>query len=109
MDADSFRHLLAHFASGVTVVTATGTDGEPKGLTVSAFCSVSSSPPLVLACVDLTSNTLPAIRQSGAFTVNVLASDCERIALAFASKGSSKFDELDWRGPHWGVGGPVLE
>ena len=71
-----FRATMARFASGVTVVTTT-LDQTYFGLTVSAFCSVSLTPPLVLVSLDFTSQTFPIIRQSGVFAVNVLAQDQE--------------------------------
>ena len=52
VDAPSFRRALGQFASGVTVVTTRDAAGHPLGLTVSAFCSVSLHPPLVLVCID---------------------------------------------------------
>jgi flavin reductase (DIM6/NTAB) family NADH-FMN oxidoreductase RutF len=80
-----FRATMARFASGVTVVTTT-LDQTYFGLTVSAFCSVSLTPPLVLVSLDLSSQTFPTIRQSGVFAVNVLAQEQEPLALRFASK-----------------------
>ena len=51
IDSETFRRLLSRFASGIAIITAR--DGERDvGMTVSAFCSVSLSPPLVLVCVD---------------------------------------------------------
>ena len=52
VDSTSFRRALGQFATGVTVVTTRDASGHPLGLTVSAFCSVSLHPPLVLVCVD---------------------------------------------------------
>ena len=52
IDADTFRSVLGRFASGVTIVTARDDDGDDHGMTVSAFCSLSLEPPLVLICVD---------------------------------------------------------
>src|SRR5437667_64798 len=66
-----FRQVMGQFATGVTVVTTCG-QGKPAGITVNAFCSVSLDPPLVLVCIDLISHTLPAIRESGSFAVNIL-------------------------------------
>src|SRR5579883_2648464 len=63
IEKDFFRQVMGHFATGVTVVT-TNSQGTLGGLTVNAFCSVSLNPPLILVCVDLTSNTLPLIRES---------------------------------------------
>src|SRR6188508_2257037 len=45
---DEFRAVLGRFPSGVTVVTTKGDDGSDNGMTVSAFCSVSLEPPIVL-------------------------------------------------------------
>ena len=45
-DSARFRHVLGHFPTGVTVVTAAA-DGEPVGLTIGSFTSVSLDPPLV--------------------------------------------------------------
>jgi flavin reductase (DIM6/NTAB) family NADH-FMN oxidoreductase RutF len=104
---NNLREVLASFPAGVVVVTATASDGSPRGLTVSAFCSVSAEPPLVLVCVDKGSNTLPAIQDSGAFTVNMLAGGREQVALTFASKREDKFDTVAWRDPD-GLAGPVL-
>ncbi len=103
-----FRRIMARFPAGVTVVTAYGEDGVPQGLTVSAFCSVSLSPPLDLVCVDKESTPLPAIRHSNAFTVNFLAAGHEELALRFASKDSDKFNDLTHGPPNGSAGGPVL-
>jgi flavin reductase (DIM6/NTAB) family NADH-FMN oxidoreductase RutF len=93
-----FRATMARFASGVTVVTTT-LDQTYYGLTVSAFCSVSLTPPLVLVSLDLTSQTFPIIRQSGVFAVNVLTQDQEALALRFASKDLQRktFEDIPLR------------
>lgn len=75
---------------------------------MSAFCSLSANPPLILVCVDLVSNTLPAIRASGEFTVNFLADGSEETARRFASKSTEKFSDLRCQQPLSGKGGPVL-
>ena len=43
-----FRNALGMFATGVTIVTALGSDGVRVGLTANSFNSVSLAPPLVL-------------------------------------------------------------
>ena len=103
-----FREVLATFPAGVVVVTAIGADLQPAGLTVSAFCSVSARPPLVLVCVDEGSNTLPAIEAAGAYTVNILAAGREELALLFASKRDDKFAAVQWRAADLPHGGPIL-
>ena len=47
LSSAEFRRALGQFATGVTVVTACDADGQPVGLTVSSFNSVSLQPPLV--------------------------------------------------------------
>jgi flavin reductase (DIM6/NTAB) family NADH-FMN oxidoreductase RutF len=108
VDDLGLREVLASFPAGVVVVTAVDGDGTPRGLTVSAFCSVSAEPPLVLVCVDKGSNTLPAIHHSGGFTVNILAGGREDVARAFASKQEDKFLGLNCRPPGPAKGGPIL-
>jgi flavin reductase (DIM6/NTAB) family NADH-FMN oxidoreductase RutF len=100
---------MSTFPSGVVVVTAFGDDGLPRGLTVSAFSAVSLSPPLVLVCVDKSSNTLPAVQRTQGFTANILAVGREPLARRMATKLSDKFDALAWRRSDSGAGGPILE
>src|SRR2546428_9576703 len=99
MNAERFRDVMASFPSGVVVLTAFGRDSLPRGLTVSAFCAVSLEPPMVLACVDKTSNTLPAVQHAGGFTANILAARREQLARRMATKPSDKFDGIAWRQP----------
>lgn len=109
VDLELFRMVMGNFPAGVTIVTARAQDGEPRGLTVSAFCSVSLAPPLVLVCIDRKSNTLPAIRHSGGFTVNFVAADRTDLAMSFASKANDKFENVEYRDPPIPEGGPILE
>ena len=100
---------MASFPSGVVVLTAFGEDARPRGLTVSAFCAVSLEPPLALACIDKSSNTLPAVQHTGGFTANILAAGREQLARRMATKLSDKFDSIVWRRPESPIGGPVLD
>jgi flavin reductase (DIM6/NTAB) family NADH-FMN oxidoreductase RutF len=105
--AQEFRDVMASLPSGVVVLTAFGQDHRPRGLTVSAFCAVSLDPPLALACIDKTSNTLPAVQHTGGFTANILAAGREELARSMATKVPDKFDALVWRRPDHD-GGPIL-
>ena len=71
-DNAKYRQTLGHFPTGVTVVTAIS-QGEPVGLAVGSFTSLSLEPPLVLFCPATTSSSWPRIREAGVFCVNVLA------------------------------------
>ena len=89
---DDFRQVLAHFASGVTIVTTCDSEGRPTGLTASAFCSVSLDPPLILICVDHKSQSFPHLRESGRFAINILHQGHEQLSRRFASTRLDKFD-----------------
>jgi flavin reductase (DIM6/NTAB) family NADH-FMN oxidoreductase RutF len=82
---DEFRKTLGQFATGVTVVTVAGEDGQVYGMTANAFTSVSLVPPLVLICVDHSSRTHPLLSQQESFGVNVLREDQEAISSYYAS------------------------
>src|ERR1700687_5588893 len=109
MDPQRFRETMATFPSGVVVLTAFGPDALPRGLTVSAFCAVSLDPPLALACIDKTSNTLPAVQHTGGFTANILATGPDQLARRMATKVADKFDAIAWRRPQSPIGGPILD
>ena len=89
---DDFRQALAHFASGVTIVTTCDSEQNPTGLTASAFCSVSLDPPLILICVDHKSQSYPHLRESGRFAINILHHGHEQLSRRFASSRLDKFD-----------------
>ena len=93
--AEEFRAVMAGVATPVSVVT-TLTDGHPHGTTVSAFASLSMTPPMVLVSLDRGSELLARLAVDSVFGVNVLGSGQAALALAFARKGSDKFAGVDW-------------
>jgi flavin reductase (DIM6/NTAB) family NADH-FMN oxidoreductase RutF len=101
------RTALGSFATGVTIVTIAGPDGDPIGLTCNSFSSVSLSPPLILWSLSLRSANLANFLQAPHFAVNVLAADQAVIARRFAQPIARKFDGVPYK---CGVGGvPLLE
>src|SRR5580704_6609765 len=82
-----FRHAMGHFATGVTVITAVDSAGQPVGTTANAVSALSLEPPLVLVCFDRTSLTLDAVRTHGAFAVNMLAAAQRHLSVNFARRG----------------------
>lgn len=91
---DEFRAALSRFASGVTVVTTRDAAGKLHGLTVSAFCSVSLDPPLVLICIEKVTGSHYAFSESGEFTVSILAESQANWSEHFATELADKFDEI---------------
>ncbi|MDQ6915683.1 MAG: flavin reductase family protein [Actinomycetota bacterium] len=105
-DRQRFRAVMGHFATGVAVVTGLGREGA-VGMTTNALCSLSLDPLLVLVCFDNTARTLPVVRESGRFGVNVLRVGQDGVSGQFASKLplDRKFDAVDYTLEH---GVPVL-
>lgn len=94
-DKDTFRHVIGHFASGVTVLTAHHDDGD-FGATASAVSSLSLEPPMLLVCLNRRSTTQEAIHGSRRFGVNILDENQGIVAERFASAGSAdKFAGLE--------------
>ena len=88
------RSTLGSFATGVTVITALAPDGEPIGLTVSSFNSVSLDPPLILWSLSLNSPNLEAFRSASHYAVNVLAADQQWLSDRFAGRSNDRFADL---------------
>jgi flavin reductase (DIM6/NTAB) family NADH-FMN oxidoreductase RutF len=105
--AHRFRTVMGHFTTGVTVVTVKGPAG-PVGMTANAVCSLSLDPLLLLVCFDNAARTLPVVRETRRFGVNVLAAGQEHLARLFASKipEHEKFAGVD-HAVHDGI--PVIE
>jgi flavin reductase (DIM6/NTAB) family NADH-FMN oxidoreductase RutF len=93
--AESFRDVMAGVATPVSVVTAMARS-RPYGTTVSAFASLSMSPPMVLVSLDRRSDLLQQLAEGTRFGVNVLGSGQAPLALAFARKGPGKFAGIGW-------------
>src|SRR5688500_19398493 len=108
LDTAEFRRILGHWVTGVSVVTAQPADEAPCGLTANAFCSLSLDPPLVLVCVEHGADSHDCITRAGAFCVNVLSSDFERLARRFAEGATNaKFEGVAFRAER--TGAPVLD
>ena len=92
--AEAFRKVMAGVATPVSVVTAFR-DGSPHGTTVSAFASLSMSPPMLLVALDRRSDLLARLAPGLRFGVNVLGAHQAALAAAFARRGADRFDGGD--------------
>jgi 3-hydroxy-9,10-secoandrosta-1,3,5(10)-triene-9,17-dione monooxygenase reductase component len=89
MDADTFRRLLSRFASGIAIITAR--DGERDvGMTLSAFCSVSLSPPLVLVCVDHNASMHELLLDHPTLGISIMACEHETQCRRFADTNETQ-------------------
>lgn len=108
MDPDTFRSVLGRFASGVTVLTTRDTQGNDHGMTVSAFCSLSLEPPLVLACIDRSAEMFPLLQPGLHVVFNVLSSPQEALSRRFSElEGSRRFEGIGFERDARGI--PVLD
>lgn len=90
-DSRALRDALGEFATGVAVVTARGADGQPVGVTINSFASVSLEPPLVLWSLGLHSPSLAVFESCSHYAVNILAADQVEFSLRFSQALADRF------------------
>jgi 3-hydroxy-9,10-secoandrosta-1,3,5(10)-triene-9,17-dione monooxygenase reductase component len=100
-DRDRYRTVIGHFATGVAVITGNGPEGA-VGMTTNALTSLSLDPLQLLVCFDNTTRTLPIVRETGRFGVNILRAHHDEMSGVFASKlpPERKFDGVDYTLDH---------
>lgn len=80
----SFRDAMASLGAAVSVITTDGPAGR-HGMTATAVCSLSDSPPSLLVCINRTSRMHDVLAQNGVFAVNVLAAGQEDLSRLFSN------------------------
>ena len=95
-DLRTLRDALGCFATGVTVVTCLGADGEPAGLTVNSFTSVSLDPPLLLVCIAKPAASAQALVSASHFAVNVLQTGQQPASIRFSTRDQDRFGTTPW-------------
>ncbi|MEK5389947.1 flavin reductase family protein [Margalitia sp. FSL K6-0131] len=94
MDVRELRNCFGRFATGVTVVTWNGEDGQRYGITVNSFTSVSLEPPLVLISIDRNAKACKSLK-GRPFIINILTKKQEKLAWQFAGKPQQDLT-IDW-------------
>ncbi|MGE6697970.1 flavin reductase family protein [Hyphomonas sp. NPDC076900] len=95
-DARTLRDALGCFATGVTILTARDSAGQPVGLTANSFTSVSLDPPLLLACIARSSASSEVFRASAHFAVNVLHIGQQPASIRFSRRDEDRFGATPW-------------
>lgn len=94
LDQAAKKTVLRWFTYGLYVLTSR--DDESTGaLTANWLSQVSFEPPLVMVSVEKDSHSLPRIRNSGDFAVNVLETGQRRLAGHFGRKTEKVGNKLD--------------
>jgi flavin reductase (DIM6/NTAB) family NADH-FMN oxidoreductase RutF len=91
-----YRRACAQFATGIAVVTVADANGEPHGLTVNSFTSVSLDPPLVLVSIDLRNSILGHFDVASFFAINVLAEGQAALSQHFSTVSRNRFEGVPW-------------
>ena len=107
VDPNHFRKACSQFATGITIPTVLGPDGQPHGFTANSFTSVSLSPPIVLVCVDHKANVIEHFRAADSFAINILEETQQALSNRFAGRGHDRFEGVNWRKGELGV--PLIE
>ncbi len=105
---EDFKKALQLWASGVTVVTTNSEKFGLQGMTVTAFSSVSATPPQILVCLNQNADTVNGIEESQNFAVNILRADQQGVSNEFAGGASQqqRIDNNSWTAGLSGV--PLL-
>jgi flavin reductase (DIM6/NTAB) family NADH-FMN oxidoreductase RutF len=106
-DPRTLRDALGCFATGVTVVTCLKSNGEPAGLTVNSFTSVSLDPPLLLVCLYKEAASSPALIEASHFAVNVLQAAQRPASIRFSTRDEDRFGTTPWSCGE--AGAPILK
>jgi len=110
MDAQDYRAIMRNQAGAVTII-AVGGAGNRTGLTATAVCSLTDSPPTLLACVNRSASAHAPIQAMRSFSINLLARDQNELAMCFSGRagleGEARFSAEEWM--TLATGAPVLK
>lgn len=91
----AFRDSLGMFVTGIAVVATRAPNGDPIGLTVNSFNSVSLDPPLIVWSLGTSLPSLKAFEACEYYSVNVLSAEQMHLSQIFASRSDDKFAGLE--------------
>lgn len=91
-----FKEALGNYPTGVTVVTTLTAEGEPTGLTVNSFASVSLDPLMILWSIDHRVSSLEDFTKGEKFAVHILADNQVELCKTFATSNIDRFSTCEW-------------
>jgi flavin reductase (DIM6/NTAB) family NADH-FMN oxidoreductase RutF len=94
--AEEFRKAMRSFPGAVSII-ATHDRERPAGMVVTATCSLTADPPMLLACINRSATSHQPVQRAGRFTVNVLSAADVEIAKHFSvARMNERFQAGDW-------------
>jgi len=109
-DPDAFRTALRNLVGQVSVITLIGADGAAAGLTLTSASALTTTPPLMIACVNRTASAHGSLRLGAVIGWQVLGAHQQQVAERFSGKdgaqGAARFAGADW---HEELGAHLLE
>jgi flavin reductase len=98
---DAFRSALRNLVGQVSVITLIGADGAATGLTLTSASALSTTPPLLIACINRTASAHGSLRLGAVIGWQVLGAQQQAVAERFSGKdgvqGEARFAGADWR------------
>lgn len=98
ISSETFKQSMRLLAGGVCIL-ATNCEGEWRGLTMTAVCSLTVDPPSLVACLNRNTGTHRALSKTKRVSINVLSNDQEDVAELFSSttvRGQERFEKEKW-------------
>jgi flavin reductase (DIM6/NTAB) family NADH-FMN oxidoreductase RutF len=92
----ALRRAFSIYPTGV-VALAAQVDGQPVGMAVNSFTSISLEPALVAISAARTSKTWPVLREVPELGMSVLAAHHEPLSRMLSSKDGDRFGRHPWR------------
>lgn len=94
-----FRDAMASLSAAVNIITTQGNAGR-CGITATAVCSVTDTPPTVIVCLNAKSAMNPVFQANGKLCINILNHQQEEMARHFAGMTVLTMEER-FRLPCW--------
>lgn len=92
-----FKEIMGRYPTGVTVITTNNENGDPIGMTVNSFSSLSMDPLMILWSIRKDATEFDAFVNAEKFAVNILDGDNIEVGKKFASKDkSNRFNQKNW-------------
>lgn len=97
LESRKFRNALGRFATGVCIVAAYTKDGQPWGMTINSFSSVSLDPQLILWSLQKDSKCFSVFNEAQKFSINILTLQQQELANKHAQRDQHLIEEGTYR------------